>query len=205
MRTTVNHRLALAATLTLTLAAALAGCGTPANRWRAIYGTLARPDGSSYLLRPAGRARAASETFSALSLSTRSYRDLRLALRVRTVRQLRTPSANPWEVGWVLWDFTDKSHFYYVALKPNGWELGKEDPAYPGSQRFLATGERPRFAAGAWHTVTVAQEGARLIVSADGAPLVSFTDSERPYLQGSVGLYSEDAEALYGALHLGGR
>ena len=25
------------------------------------------------------------------------------------------------------------------ALKPNGLELGKEDPAYPGAQRFLVT------------------------------------------------------------------
>ena len=36
---------------------------------------------------------------------------------VRTVAQLRTGSdPNPWEVAWLLWNYTDDQHFYALAL-----------------------------------------------------------------------------------------
>lgn len=86
-----------------------------------------------------------------------------LSANIVTLKQLRnkdnTPSTpsnptsepNPWEVGWLLWCFSpDPTHpydpsptsnsnfrFYAVVLKPNGWEVSKQDPAYPGGQRFL--------------------------------------------------------------------
>lgn len=58
---------------------------------------------------------------------------------------------NPWEVGWLLWCFSpDPTHpydpsptsnsnfrFYALTLKPNGWEVSKQDPSYKGGQRFL--------------------------------------------------------------------
>lgn len=58
---------------------------------------------------------------------------------------------NPWEVGWLLWCFSpDPTHpydpsptsnsnfrFYALCLKPNGWEVSKQDPGYEGGQRFL--------------------------------------------------------------------
>ena len=58
---------------------------------------------------------------------------------------------NPWEVGWLLWCFSpDPTHpydpsptsnsnfrFYALCLKPNGWEVSKQDPSYKGGQRFL--------------------------------------------------------------------
>jgi hypothetical protein len=58
---------------------------------------------------------------------------------------------NPWEVGWLLWCFSpDPTHpydpsptsnsnfrFYALCLKPNGWEVSKQDPSYTGGQRFL--------------------------------------------------------------------
>lgn len=58
---------------------------------------------------------------------------------------------NPWEVGWLLWCFSpDPTHpydpsptsnsnfrFYALVLKPNGWEVSKQDPSYKGGQRFL--------------------------------------------------------------------
>ena len=183
------------------------GCGggseTP-NRWVAVYGTLAQPAPGTSVVCPAGRATTANRTFSALTISTVSYTDVELHASLRTLRQLRRPRPNPWEVGWVLWDFGDSRHFYYVALKPNGWEIGKEDPAYPGAQRFLATGSSPRFPVGDSHLVTVVQDGPRLDVDADGKPLASVVDRQRPYLSGRVGLYSEDAEALYRDLGLGG-
>ena len=130
---------------------------------------------------------------AALVTSGPSFGDSTLNVRERTVTQLRTGQApNAWEVGWVLWHYTDNTHFYYLLLKPNGWELGKEDPAYPGNQRFLATGGGT-FAVGTWHSVSVSQIGNQITASADGNQLVTFVDTERPYLSGSVGLYSEDA------------
>jgi putative lipoprotein len=89
-----------------------------------------------------------------------------------TQKQLRSPDntpptqnnptskPNPWEVGWLLWCFSpDPTHpydpsptsnsnfrFYALCLKPNGWEVSKQDPSYKGGQRFLKsnTQEDPR-------------------------------------------------------------
>lgn len=135
-----------------------------------------------------------SETHSALVRSASTQGDLNYSVRVQTVKQLRQGSApNPWEVGWVFWHYTDNTHFYYFILKPNGWELGKEDPAYPGNQRFLATGSSPSLVIGTWHTIAVQQTGATMTVSVDGSPVVTFTDTQNPYTSGSVAMYCEDS------------
>ena len=137
------------------------------------------------------------ETHASLARTTSVHGDLDVTLRMRTVRQLRTGSApNPWEAAWGLWHYTGNTSFYYVILKPNGWELGKADPAYPGAQRFLATGETP-FPIGPWYTVRVRQVGNVMTVWADGRQLVSFTDNERPYRSGNVAVYNEDAEVEF--------
>ncbi|MET9181035.1 family 16 glycoside hydrolase [Kitasatospora aureofaciens] len=141
-------------------------------------------------------SRTASETHAGLIVSTRQYRDMDLKARMRTVAQLRTPTPNPWEVPWLVWAYSDPEHFYYLILKPNGWELGKRDPVYPGGQRFLATGP-DQFPVGPWSGVTVAQRGAHLEVSVDGRALVSYQDDERPYPAGSIGAYTEDARVEF--------
>jgi hypothetical protein len=43
----------------------------------------------------------------------------------------------------------------------------------------------------------VEQRGPVLAVSADGKPLVTFTDTERPYREGRVGAYTEDATVKF--------
>ncbi|MGW2398219.1 family 16 glycoside hydrolase [Kitasatospora sp. NPDC001664] len=136
------------------------------------------------------------ETHAALVVSTETRSDLTLSLGVRTAEQLRTPTPNTWETAWVVWHYTDPRHFYYLALKPTGWELGKEDPAYPGHQRFLATGP-PQYPVGRWHTVEVRQRGDTVTVLVDRHRLVTFTDTERPYPEGRYGLYTEDARAEF--------
>ncbi|MCX6733638.1 MAG: S-layer homology domain-containing protein [Candidatus Peregrinibacteria bacterium] len=104
------------------------------------------------------------------------------------------PIQNPWEVGWVVWNYTDNAHFYYFIPKTNGWELGKRDPSYPGGQRFLATGSDKLFPIGQFYTVKITQDAQNLItVWVDGAKITSFTDAERPYTSGKIGLYTEDA------------
>jgi len=150
-------------------------------------------DGTAVLAQAPRSSTGPAETHAALALTTRQFGDLDLTVRQRTVKQLRTPTPNPWEVPWVLWNYTDDNHFYSVVLKPNGWELGKEDPAYPGAQRYLATGSSPTFAVGPWHTVRVRQIGSQITAWGDGHLLATVTDAQRPYGAGSVGLYTEDA------------
>ncbi|MGC0404102.1 hypothetical protein RKD27_006746 [Streptomyces sp. SAI-126] len=72
-------------------------------------------------------------THAGLVVSTASCTDVRYEARTRTLKQLRSPKPNPWEVPWLVRAYTDPEHFYYVTLKPNGWELGKRDPACPGA------------------------------------------------------------------------
>jgi hypothetical protein len=155
-------------------------------------------DGDSLTLSPMP-AEDPGTTHAGLVVSTESYDDLSFEARMRTVEQLRSPKPNPWEVPWLVWAYTDPEHFYYITLKPNGWELGKRDPAYPGGQRFLATGHE-EYPVGDWSTVRVEQKGAVLTVEVDGKGLVTFTDAERPYLQGRVGAYTEDATVKFEGL-----
>jgi hypothetical protein len=134
---------------------------------------------------------------SALVTTTAPLANFSASVTLTTVKQLNT-APNPWEVGWVLWGFSDNTHFYAFTAQPNGWELSKEDPAYPGDQRFLATGSTPTFPVGSTYTIEVAQEGAFMSVWVNGKLIVSFTDQQRPYLSGSLGLYSEEATVNYG-------
>ncbi|MET8445801.1 calcium-binding protein [Streptomyces sp. NPDC005209] len=208
--------LALVLTLTALLSVTLTQCrgddapppapwidGSTHGRWLSVFnghGTNVGDDDSLSL-----SPRAAEDpgtTHAGLVVSIASYTDVRYEARMRTVRQLRDPDPNPWEVPWLVWAYTDPEHFYYITLKPNGWELGKRDPAYPGGQRFLATG-RTKYPVGDWYTVRVEQQGAVLAVSVDGKPLVTFTDTERPHNRGRVGAYTEDATVKFEGLRAG--
>lgn len=168
--------------------------------WRAVfdgYGRIGvtRDDSKVLSLRPKV-SDDASETHAALVVSRGRFADMDMTMRMKTADQLREGRPNPWEVAWSLWHYQDNTHFYYLILKPNGWELGKADPAYPGAQRFLATGSQ-HFAVGRWHRVRVRQVGATITVWANGERLSSFTDRQRPYKDGSVGVYNEDAKTFF--------
>jgi|SRR3989344_3245044 len=121
------------------------------------------------------------------------------AVTVRTEEQQRVNNpANAWEVAWILWNYTDNEHFYYFVPKPNGWELGKADPAYPGNQRFLATGGLPVYPIGSDYAVTVEQVSVDTVrVFVNGQLVTEFTDTERPYASGKIGLYNEDAHVHF--------
>ncbi|HEX4555625.1 MAG TPA: hypothetical protein VH249_16655 [Xanthobacteraceae bacterium] len=162
--------------------------------------TAPAPEGVSRVLVLSPKAAASSETtHSALVVTRKRYHgNLSFAGRVQTVRQLRTGSApNPWECAWVVWNFQDAEHFYYLAIKPNGWELGKRDPAYPGGQRFLASGHSD-YPLGVWHRFVVTQEGGRITVDVNGTKVASYHDIERTYVGGALGFYAEDAEVQIG-------
>ncbi|MGY1691001.1 family 16 glycoside hydrolase [Geodermatophilus sp. SYSU D01105] len=180
--------------------------GTQVGAWRSVYDgygtTRVEPGESPVLSQHPAPATSAEATHGALAVTVAEYGDVDFTVRQRTVSQLRSPEPNPWEVPWALWAYTDDQHFYYLVLKPNGWELGKEDPAYPGAQRFLATGDSPTFPVGTWHTVRIRQTGATIEAWGDGRLLTRFTDRERPYRGGHLGLYTEDAHVEHAGLVL---
>ena len=145
-----------------------------------------------------------SETHAALVTTLGSWGDLDTSVKMTTVQQLRTGSTpNYWEVAWFIWHYTDNDHFYYFTLKPNGWELGKRDPNYPGGQRFLATGSSPTLTFGATTIVRVRQVGNEIgIYLNNGAQLTYFPDNETPYTSGNIGYYTEDAQVRFDDLNV---
>jgi Domain of Unknown Function (DUF1080) len=184
---------------------------TPGERWRdgeqhgqwqveyAGYGTTAvLVEGGRHLLSMSPRvAEDAGTTHGGLVTTLAQFENIDVTAQLRTERQLRRQAPNPWEVAWFVWHYTDDHHFYSVVLKPNGWELGKEDPAYPGSQRYLATGSTPSFPVGVQHTVRVQHVGNEISVWANGNLLTTYRDTERPYRVGRIGLYTEDAHVHF--------
>lgn len=151
-------------------------------------------DGTSMSLQPMV-ATANDETHAPLLLGPEYGDRLQLTTRLETVQQLRrNGEPNSWEVAWLLWQYQDDDHFYYFIPKPNGWEVGKRDPAYPGGQRFLATGTDIKFPVGHAYNVQITHKGNVFSVMVDGVTLTTFADTERPYVSGRIALYSEDAE-----------
>jgi len=188
--------------------------------WRALYNGLGenaiKVDGSRVLSESPKPSTRLDETHACLVVSNAKLTgDLELTVRMKTVRQLRTPTPNPWEVAWIVWHYGDEGHFYYFAPKTNGWELAKvdaskKDPAgpacvwpeylnckYAGGQRYLLTGSTPTFPVGAWYRVRVRQLGTTMTVWVDDRELATFKDEETPYTSGSIGLYNEDANVHF--------
>ncbi len=163
------------------------------------YGSVGIEDAGGHTLGLAPKAATSpGETHSALVTSNQGFGDFDMTVRVRTASQSRSGSAaNPWETAWLLWHFTDNTHFYYIVPKTNGFELGKEDPAYPGAQRFLVTTSSRTFPVGPWYAIRVRQVGNAISVWIDGALMATFVDTERPYLSGAIGFYAEDSHAQF--------
>jgi hypothetical protein len=172
--------------------------------WSVVYAgygcvkTITDGNGISWLAEQPQTSTSASQTHAALSVGPSFSAPYTFSARMMTTAQLRTgTTANAWEVGWVLWDYADNTHFYSFIPKPNGWELDKEDPAYAGNQRFLTSGSSPTYPVGTPIDVTVSQSSNTITVSVNGTQITSFTDTERPYTSGTIGLYDEDASVQF--------
>jgi hypothetical protein len=136
------------------------------------------------------------ETHSALVTTKRAWRDQTISFTTTTLSQLRARTApNVWEVGWVMFRFTDLENYYYFIVKTNGFELGKKQGS--DAQIFLATGDLPRLTVGLAHKVRVQVRGARIQASIDGTPVLDFTDRNPLAGPGSVGLYEEDSQVRF--------
>lgn len=215
-KSTIRFAGAFLASVSLTLAACSAGPGSTNGAsdpsaslqpwpqgsvhgtWQVVFDGYGQVQGSAttVVLEP-NIAEERDVTHGALVVDQSAPAAIDATVTVRTEHQLRTPQPNPWEVGWVLWRYQDPNRFYAIALKPNGWELSKQDTAYPGFQRFLTSGDTPVFPVGEPHTVTIRHRGDTMSVSANGTELTTFTDTERPYSEGGLALYTEDARVAF--------
>jgi hypothetical protein len=159
-------------------------------------------DGSNVLAMNPPVAMQEDQSFRATISTTQSFGDFDLSIRTRTIEQHRTGSSpKSWEVAWVFFHYVDDHNTYYVILKPSGWEVGKyiECESCPDlkEQVYLATDTSPTFPIGPWSTLRIRQVGAEITVWANGSPLASFVDSDRPILEGTLGLHDEDAHARF--------
>jgi hypothetical protein len=172
--------------------------GEVIGRWTVMYTGYGEASGNDdeVVLHPKSAA-STDITHGGLVHTTRSYMDPTFEVTVHTEFQVRNGPPNNWEVGWVLWNLSDDEHFYAVALKPNGWEISKQDSAYPGNQRFIASGLEPQFPIGQDYRVRVEHDWPRMTVSVGGRELATITDEERPYRGGTIGLYTEDARVRF--------
>jgi 1,2-diacylglycerol 3-beta-glucosyltransferase len=200
--------LACATAATVVMLAGLGTHGRTPRPWRVAFTGHGQvtgiTQGRAIVLAPE-QATAPGITHAALVVSAQRYRDFTATVTVRTLRQLRHGTAgapHPWEVGWVVWHYTSNRSFYALTLEQHGWVLSKQDPAYRGDERFLASGRTPGFPVGRPHQVQITQAGPTITVHADGHLLTRFTDTLRPYLTGSLGLYCEDSLAQFEAVHI---
>jgi hypothetical protein len=134
------------------------------------------------------------QTHSSLVTTREDWADFTLDLDLGALRQLRRHAPNTWETAWVLFRFSDLHDYYYVILKPNGWELGKKQGS--DAQIFLATGNSPELAIGRQAHLRISAAGPTIRVYVGGKELVEYTD-DGPLTAGAVGLYEEDSLARF--------
>jgi len=166
------------------------------DRWNGMGKVGIAHDGTNVLVEIPKAPRYRWETHSALVTSHETLGYTLTSVQVRVIKQLRY-RPNPWEMGWVIWHYTDNLHFYYLMLKTNGWELGKEDPAYRGNMRTLIKRYSPTFRTWKWYTIQVLMVGRAITVWADGKVLGKYRDFQRTYWKGRLGLYCEDSHVEF--------
>ena len=178
--------------------------GTSFGPWTSVWAgfgcvQVESSGGQSWLDESPEVATSPSDGHSALVTGPSFSNPLTYSVKEITVAQLRQGSSpNPWEVAIVIWHYTDNTHFYYFIAQPNGWELVKQDPAYPGNQRFLATGSSPTFPIGQWYNIKIQETTQNTItVYVNNQMITTFTDTERPYTSGRIGLYDEESHAQF--------
>jgi hypothetical protein len=150
-----------------------------------------------------------NETHAALTLTTQTYEDVEMQLRVKTNEQLRQNSTpNPWEVAWIMWRFQDDWHHYYFIFKPNGVELGKKQNENQAEEQiFLYTANEPQLKINEWNTWHIKMSGSHIEIwlkMADGSwqKVVDYHDNAPILGPGNIGLYTEDAHVQFDDVYL---
>lgn len=150
-----------------------------------------------------------NETHAALTLTTQTYEDVEMYLKVKTNKQLRENSMpNPWEVAWIIWRYQDEWHHYYFIFKPNGIELGKKQNENQAEEQiFLYTANEPKLKIDEWNTWYIKMSGNHIEIwlkMADGTiqRVVNYQDNAPITGPGNIGLYTEDAHVQFDDVHI---
>jgi hypothetical protein len=150
-----------------------------------------------------------NETHAALTLTTQTYEDVEMQLKVKTNHQLRQNSApNPWEVAWIMWRFQDDWHHYYFIFKPNGVELGKKQNENQAEEQiFLYSASEPKLKIDEWSTWRIKMSGNHIEVwleMAEGSwqKVVDYRDTTPIIGPGNIGLYTEDAHVNFDDVYI---
>jgi hypothetical protein len=150
-----------------------------------------------------------NETHAALTVTTQTYEDIEMHLKVKTNKQLRQNSSpNPWEVAWVMWRYQDDWHHYYFILKPNGIELGKKQNENQAEEQiFLYTANEPKLKIDEWNTWYIKMSGNHIEIwleATDGSMqrVVNYHDNAQIVGPGNIGLYTEDAHVQFDDVYI---
>jgi hypothetical protein len=155
------------------------------------------------------------ETYSSLTLSTRSYKNFHMNLDVRTASQTREGSPpKPWDVAWIFWhaigngtEEMDRTHFYYSLVKTNGVEVGKYDGGFnTESQVILANKYYPKETSlynkiGEWHNWDIVVLNDHITIKIDNVPAFDIIDSAS-FDSGRIGLYNENSKTEFRNVHI---
>jgi len=155
------------------------------------------------------------ESYSSLTLSTRSYKNFHMNLDVRTASQTREGSPPyPWNVAWIFWhakgngtEEMDRTHFYYFLAKTNGVEVGKYDGgSNPDDQIILANKYYPKETSlynkiGEWHNWDIVVLNDHITIKIDNVPAFDIIDSAS-FDSGRIGLYNENSKTEFRNVHI---
>lgn len=157
----------------------------------------------------------------ACSIVTRQkFKDFDMTFNMSTERQTRT-NGNNWEVGWIFFSQTDRSHHYALHIqKDGGLQLSKKDyDIWEEREVFLkvTSNDQPKFRFSRWYQIRIKKVGYHIEVWVDGVKFIDIIDdgtignfgklpdgSPRPRIppsaqiaEGFIGPYCEDAEVYY--------
>jgi len=168
------------------------------NVWNGFGSSGVEYVNGNYVFFEEPRAPRGGNSHSVLVVGTQKFQDHEISLDVKTVKQLRTrQNPRPWEVAWLLFRYTDTSHYYYFILKTNGVELGKKDGS--SAQVFLYTANQPTLQIGSWSHWHIRVVGNHITISVNGVQVIDFYDQGMsPQLsKGALGLYCEDSRVNF--------
>ncbi len=137
-----------------------------------------------------------TESGTALIKSILGLSTVDVSSRVKVVQQLRS-SSTPVGTARIIWHYIDDAHYYYFALKTDGWELGKMEGNNVSGARILSSGSTPQFVPGSWYGIHVTQQQDTMKVYLNDQVITVFTDTQRPYLTGKIALYAKDVYAQF--------
>lgn len=151
-------------------------------------------------LQPRTVASETNQTHAALVLlqEKQQTKDFAVRLSYQNTKTLRSPASNPWEVLWVMFNYTgdpQNKKTNYLILKPNGIELGKAWGLV--DQEFLYTKDNPKIEIGKTYQLELIKKNNRVQAFVDDQLALDYTETDPKKKlftgPGQIGLYTEDA------------